>query len=592
MKRSYTYPFMARLGQIINSHQANAVLLTGNIDDLFFVPDEGDSIGEYVPLDKYLVERWDRAEGRIIITYKPYQPIRFVSKEDRTLFEKAWLQWAGGRAKGSQEFSVRLAKAAKNPEDALELLRAMCTCSRGCNEQGQLVLPKALLILIEDAHFLLPATEMSRLFEPDRRRVITCRDWFADPAFTNGGDTVVMISELRSKINADVLRIPTIMNVAIPTPDISSHRHVISWFNRGLPDAMELRLWSSQTKLAEHCAGLSTAATLQLLRESVHSGQKLRAKDVSDKVEEFIQASLGAEDVVGFLRPEHTLKDVIGTSQLKKYVSKEFIPRIQRTGTGALTGAVLCGPIGSGKSFLAQAIAAECHLPVLILKNFRSSKFGGTDILIERLRRVLDALHAAVVYIEEADLQFGGVGKDVHPTERRATAAFQKMMSDPKWRGRIFWMLDTARIHQLSPDLRRVGRAGSLILPILDPSEADRKDFLNWMLKPVLPSGEKFSPEEMDRIEAATTGYYAAAYAGLRDELVAKAGRDGTLTVDEILAAIEDQILPNVGLTREYQSLQAMLACTRQSLLPEPSTPEKRLAWEARIQELEILGIR
>ena len=45
----------------------------------------------------------------------------------------------------------------------------------------------------------------------------------------------------------------------------------------------------------------------------------------------------------------------------------------------------------------------------------------------------------------------------------------QAMMSDPALKGRVFWLLMTARIHLLSPDLRRPGRAGDLIIPVLDP---------------------------------------------------------------------------------------------------------------------------
>ena len=42
---------------------------------------------------------------------------------------------------------------------------------------------------------------------------------------------------------------------------------------------------------------------------------------------------------------------------------------------------------------------------------------------------------------------------------------------------------DTARIHRLSPDIRRPGRVGDLIIPILDPTGKDREDFLRWTLK-------------------------------------------------------------------------------------------------------------
>ena len=65
-----------------------------------------------------------------------------------------------------------------------------------------------------------------------------------------------------------------------------------------------------------------------------------------------------------------------------------------------------------------------------------------------------------------------GVGADAHSTERRLTGKIQAMMSDPRLRGRVTWLLMTARIHLLSPDIRRPGRVGDLIIPVLDPEGA------------------------------------------------------------------------------------------------------------------------
>ena len=42
------------------------------------------------------------------------------------------------------------------------------------------------------------------------------------------------------------------------------------------------------------------------------------------------------------------------------------------------------------------------------------------------------------------------------------------MENETGLRGRVLWLLMTARIHLLSPDIRRPGRVGDLIIPILD----------------------------------------------------------------------------------------------------------------------------
>ena len=47
------------------------------------------------------------------------------------------------------------------------------------------------------------------------------------------------------------------------------------------------------------------------------------------------------------------------------------------------------------------------------------------------------------------------------------------------------------------------------------------------------------------------------------------------------------------GVTRRYQTLQALVNCTRRSLLPDPNVRQKdREAWQIEINRLEAMGIR
>ena len=229
-------------------------------------------------------------------------------------------------------------------------------------------------------------------------------------------------------------------------------------------------------------------------------------------------------------------------------------------------------------------------MPVLVLKNIRSQWFGQTDVIFERLRRVLEALVKVVIFVDEADTQFGGVGPGAHAPERRLTGKIQQMMSDPKLRGRVIWLLMTARIHLLSPDIRRPGRVGDLILPILDPQGEDRNAFLRWVLEGVKTL--EVDNDSVTRLDALTPGYSAAAFASLRSNLKAKA-HGKKLDLAGVEAIVRDHIPPAIQKTRRYQTLQALVNCTRRSLLPDPTIDDgARERWQAEILELEAEGIR
>ncbi|GIW97251.1 MAG: hypothetical protein KatS3mg111_0584 [Pirellulaceae bacterium] len=307
-------------------------------------------------------------------------------------------------------------------------------------------------------------------------------------------------------------------------------------------------------------------------------------------MEQYIQSQLG-EDVVEFKKPSHIVGRTSSASRgLKEPSLREYmLPRLQLPDDRALPGAAIAGPIGGGKTFIFEALAAELDMPVLVLKSIRSQWYGQTDVIFERLRRVLESLEKVAIFVDEADTQFGGVGEGTHETERRLTGKIQAMMSDPRLRGRVVWLLMTARIHLLSPDIRRPGRVGDLIIPVLDPTGEDRRQFIQWMLKPAAQAGQAEGLAQWLDAEGLPPEFSAAGFAALRSEIKAMPPK----TTEELKALVGDFIQPAIGPTRRYQTLQALLNCTRRSLLPDPDvTPEQRAAWEAEIRQLELQGIR
>ncbi len=455
---------------------------------------------------------------------------------------------------------------------------------------GERFLDEKILILIEATDMLLPEGEIRTLNLADRHRISIIQDWVSDSEFMKGTDTVVFIAESKSLINSRITRLPQVVDVEIQSPDVEARRHFISWFNRTQKTAKnELNLWGSQSQLAVLTAGLSLQALRQMLVSASYSGEKLQPEIVIEKVSEFIQSELG-EDVVEFKKPGHTLKDIVGNHKLIDFLRSQIIPRITSTGKDSISGLSVCGPIGSGKTFIFEGLAGELDIPVLVLKNIRSMWFGQTDVIFERLRRLLMALVNVLIFVDEADTQFGDVGRDAHATERRLTGKIQAMMSDPQLRGNITWLLMTARIYNLSPDLRREGRVGDIVIPVLDPTGEERKTFLQWTLDSVY--SEEVSDEVFELLLSHTEGYSAASFASLRADLEAAKNRQGELSVDEIIDVISDRILPNIGPIRRYQTLQAFLNCTRKSLLPVDYSPETRESWLEQIAQLEIMGVK
>ena len=123
-------------------------------------------------------------------------------------------------------------------------------------------------------------------------------------------------------------------------------------------------------------------------------------------------------------------------------------------------GYLVCGPVGTGKTFLAECYAGSIGIPCVKLKNFRSKYVGETEGNLQRVLTVLRSLGPVIVVIDEADAALGDRNQQGDSgTSGRIFSMIAQQMGDTRYRGRIIWMLLTCRPDLLPIDLKRQGRA-------------------------------------------------------------------------------------------------------------------------------------
>lgn len=597
-----TYKFRKNAAIAINARQSNMLTMTGSIHDLFYHQDKN----KYVPLLEFIASRWC-TQGQIVLAYGADGKFSILNEEPIiSKIKDSWLIFKEGtkelrqslhnilhESRRNEEVETRFEKAfrvaQRDPVLAIQFMSELCKASR--MERGDNPLNgKKVITIIEAAHMLFPQGELAKLSPIDRQVIGRAQDWFLDPDFVNGTDPVIMLSESVSGINTEITKLPQILNIKIPAPDLAVRTHYTKWFNSNQPTEKKINLKMTQEMFAKNTAGLSIYALRQLLIKSCYTGEKITNEVLSEHIKGYVESQLG-EGVVEFKQPTHKLNDLVGFKQLKKYLKESFIPRLKSTGDDAFPGAAVCGPIGSGKSFIFEAVASESDMVVLILKNIRSKFFGETDIIFEKLKALLESLGKVLIFVDEADTQFGKVSGDAHETEKRLTGKIQAMMSDPSLKGKVKWLLMTARINELSPDIRRPGRVGDLIIPIFDPEMGDSHEFIKWMVKRVI-SGN-LTEEKRGKIWEQTKKFSAAAYASMRSELISVA-KGSKMTVEEICEVIENQLPSDIEDAREIQKYHALLNCTKKSLLPmdfqkktKEQLIEERKNWLKKIKELE-----
>jgi SpoVK/Ycf46/Vps4 family AAA+-type ATPase len=290
---------------------------------------------------------------------------------------------------------------------------------------------------------------------------------------------------------------------------------------------------------------------------------------------------------VEFVEPDHTLDMVAGQAEAKKRLLEDaqWISRGQPD--AAPMGYLVCGAVGTGKTYLAECYAGSIGIPCLVLKNFRSKYVGETEGNLQQILSVLRSLGPVLVIVDEADAALGNRQADGDSgTSARVFSMIAAQMGNTRYRGQIIWMLLTSRPDLLPIDLKRQGRA-EVHIPMFYPYEdAEIRAMFVAMAKknklkladdaiPAVPADGRLSGADIESIVL------------MAKRAVLGAGRSELARAD--LEAALKEFVPSVqGLEKELQETAAVLECTQMSLLPpgwreKVSQPEGRTRLQERM---------
>ena len=565
------------------SRQSNQFLLTGNISDLNYFVNSGNGKENeetpYLLLSEFLTKRFSKS-NRLLITYNVAHGLRFQEAKDRDLACKMYLSLfpANEKKKGQQSFYDLLSTGSTYIYSSLLFLQKLylATLEFG-SSQGV-----SLGIIIEHAEAILPNIPNIQMGDSDRQRLIFFKEWLTEERFVRSNHLILFISATASEVNESIRSLPHLTHVTIPLPNESERLRFIRWrlkLDKGL------NLEGSQKSFAQLSAGMTLLHIQQMMFLAQYKKHPLSHSDFTKQLNRLLVNQIG--DYIEIIKPGHSMKQVIGNAALKNQLNRlrKALESSQRKEI-APTGILVAGPNGVGKTFIVLAWAGECKRTVLLLKNLRSSYFGETDQIFEKVRNVLQVLGNVVIIIDEADTVFSKPGKNTHATEQRLFGNVIKMMGDPKNRSRIIWILLTARPQNLAPDFKRSGRCG-LHLPVFNPEGKDRMEFINIMLAKSGLSLNDFDQQQKKQFMELTTNYSPADFREMVSELRTEAITCNTkLSPAKALGVLVDFIPGDVSVSRRRQTMQAFMHCSRKSLLP-PSM--RNLSKIEVVKELAVL---
>jgi AAA+ superfamily predicted ATPase len=446
---------------------------------------------------------------------------------------------------------------------------------------------KKIALIIDFAETIAPAGDVSGMSAEDRNALVILKRWAQNPEFLRADITICLIAENQIELNQGIVQSPGVALVQIPLPDEGERLQFI----RAQLAAAPLPPGSDVTDvaLAHLGAGLKRLQLQSLISHAVQNQRPLTTKFLTQRKKELIEAESGG--LLEFIQSRFDLSMVAGQEQAKKKL-QNAAAAIRSGHTDVLPmGYVICGPVGTGKTFLTTCFAGEIGVPVVMLKNFRSMWQGVTEGNLERVLNLLQAMCPIAVMVDEADAQLGNRSMSGDSgVSNRVFAQIAQFMGNTELRGKVIWFLLTSRPDLLPVDLKRQGRAEEHIALFYPETSDERLAMLRAMQKKTgtkLASAEteKYFLEHSDQLSGADIEAVL-----IRARMKSALENDATMDVDDLKSALDDFIPPSYPTEIEMQNLVAVLECTSRSLLPAKYRDMDRAEVARRAKELALLN--
>ena len=417
------------------SGAASQFILSGNVHDRLVLPIAGGGLGSLGDfLAKVLLPRFD-----VILSYDLGNGLR-VEKGGET-----FTKWP--RFKEQPQLPRQPREAIEAITHYLRYVANLARLGQGRVQVG---------VVVRSADLIVPAAAYGAV-EPSAMASLI-RDWASDGLLAEQAVASFLIADNLADLHPLVAANPRAAQVRVPLPDAGELGQALTQLQPRVPRALR-DLAGGMARVAELLTGTSLSAVEALLRTREHLDQPLADSDLLGIKKALVERDCGG--LIEFIESRRSLDDYEAGEPIKRWLRQDLALWAAGDLAAMPMGYLLCGPVGTGKTFLVECLAGEARVPVVRLKNFRDRWVGSTEGNLEKIFRLIHALGRCLVFIDEADQALGKRdqgGNDAGGINGRIYAMIAEEMSRGANRGRIVWILASSRPDLIEVDLKRPGR--------------------------------------------------------------------------------------------------------------------------------------
>jgi len=422
-----------------------------------------------------------------------------------------------------------------------------------------------MALFIDHVEKIIPSGDIASMTLEERIALIWICEWSVDAKISSVGSTILMMADNLADVSREILKSSyRIEPIFVGLPNESQRKEYIEYLLKDNNVKTEI----TPDEFAKLSSGLSKKSIKDIKLKSEAEDIPISFEFIKEKKHSVLQKEYG--DVLEFIYPELGFENIGGMEKAKDYLIKNIVRPILKGDLRRVPmGILLCGPSGTGKTLLVNALAKASGFNCVKIDMSRilGQYVGESEKNFKKCLLGAQSQHPVIVFVDEIDTAFRRGESEDSGVSRNIFSEFLQFTGNTNNRGKVIFIAATNRPDLIDPALKRAGRFDKKI-PILLPDVHERAEIFKIIIKKYgfetdiedfLPFAERTENYTGAEIETVVRKAYELAN---EDET-----ENATLTAEIINKAI-DRCRPSTQQI-QFMTRLAIEECDDKDLLPE-----------------------
>lgn len=337
-----------------------------------------------------------------------------------------------------------------------------------------------MALFIDHVEKIVPAGDVGSMSLEERAALIWVCEWSVNSKISALGSSIFMLADNLADVSREVLKSSfKIEPILVELPGESERKEYIEYLLKNNDVKTDITI----DEFSKLSSGLSKKSIKDIKLKAEAEEVPISFDFIKEKKQWVLRKEYG--DVLEFIYPEIGFEDIGGMEKAKNYLLKNIVHPIKNGDLRRVPmGILLCGPSGTGKTLLVNALAKSSGFNCVKIDMSRilGQYVGESEKNFKKCLLGAQSQQPVIVFVDEIDTTFRRGESGDSGVSRNIFSEFLQFTSNTNNRGKVIFIAATNRPDLLDPALKRAGRFDKKI-PVLLPETKERADIFKIVIK-------------------------------------------------------------------------------------------------------------